>query len=44
MLVEWMNESRIHLPVPPTLPFFASGETTVQRDQVAHHYKHGQLV
>lgn len=41
MLVEWINESWIHLPVLPTLPYFTSRETTVQRDQVAHHYKHG---
>ena len=39
MLVEWMNESWIHLPIPPTLPYFTRRETTVQRDQVAYHYK-----
>lgn len=35
--LEWMNESWIHVPIPPTLPYFVSEKTIAQRDQVAHH-------
>ena len=43
---EGMNESGLHLPIPPTptLPYFIRGETIAQRDQVAHHCTHDSLV